>query len=321
MEILYLTEADVQRLLTMDMALEAVESAFLRQSLGQLTNKPRQRLHAPGAAMLHYMAALDETTGYMGMKVYTSTKTGFRFLIPLYRSDSGHLVALIEADHLGCVRTGAASGIATKHMARSDAACAAIIGSGHQAPAQLAAIARVRHLSQVRVYSRTAEHREAFARRMSAELSLPVEAVPTGEAAVREADIVAVITTAKTPAVEGAWLAPGTHVNAAGVNHARRQEVDEETVNRARRIVVDSIEQSKEEAGDLIVPFQDQPQRWDTVRTLADVVGGSYPGREAADEITLFKSNGVALEDLATAVRVYERALSEGVGQRRSMWA
>ncbi|HKZ52936.1 MAG TPA: ornithine cyclodeaminase family protein [Candidatus Acidoferrales bacterium] len=327
MEVLYLSEAEVERLLTMEMALEAVEAAFRHLAERQAQNHPRQRLQTAGGALLHYMAAADDHLGYLGMKLYTSSPAGVRFLVPLYRGDTGALVALLEADYLGRVRTGAASGVATKYMARADASRVGIIGTGHQAPTQLLAIAQVRRLTAVHVYSRTPERRTAFADRMSAALSLPVEAVDTAEKAVRDADIVVTITSAREPVAQGAWLAPGTHINAAGVNSARRRELDATAVARADRIVVDSLEQSQQEAGDLIAAFGDQADRWprrrrgwQQVRTLAEVVAGLVPGRETREEITLFKSNGVALEDVATAVRVYERAQAEGVGRRLQMW-
>jgi alanine dehydrogenase len=304
----------------MEMALEAVEAAFRRLAAGQAQNHPRQRLHAARGALLHYMAAADDHLGYLGMKLYTSSRTGTRFLVPLYRGDTGALVALLEADTLGRMRTGAASGVATKYMARPDASRVGIIGTGHQAPTQLLALAQVRRLTAAQVYSRRPERRAAFAAKMSALLSLPVEPVGTAEQAVREADIVVTITSSREPVLEGAWLGPGTHINAAGVNSARRRELDAAAVNCADRIVVDSLQQSRQEAGDLIGAFRDHPHRWVQVRSLAEVVAGVVPGRQTTEEITLFKSNGVALEDVATAVCVYERAQAEGVGRRWQMW-
>jgi ornithine cyclodeaminase/alanine dehydrogenase-like protein (mu-crystallin family) len=320
MQVLYLTESDVERLLTMQMALDAVEAAFHRQAVGQVRNNPRQRLPVPAGAMLHYMAASDAGLGYFGMKIYSSSRSGVQFMVPLYQADTGALVSLLEADHLGCVRTGAASGVATKHIARPDASRVGIIGSGHQASAQLLAVSVVRKLSGACVYSPTREHREAFAGSMEAQLPLAVRPVETAEEAVRESDIVITITSSREPVVRGAWLAPGTHINAAGVNSSRRRELDEEAVSRCDRVVVDSLEQSKQEAGDLIAAFHQRSERWEQVRTLAEVVGGEYPGRESPDEITLFKSNGVALEDVSVAALVYERALAEGVGRRLPMW-
>ena len=155
---------------------------------------------------------------------------------------------------------------------------------------------------------------------MAAALGLPVEPVETGERAVREADIVVVCTSAKQPALQGAWLAPGTHVNAVGANFPQKRELDDAAVSRADRIVVDSLEQSRDEAGDLIAPFQNQPERWQQVRELSQVVAGKFPGRASDREITLFKSNGVALEDVAAAVRVYERARAEGTERMIRMW-
>jgi ornithine cyclodeaminase/alanine dehydrogenase-like protein (mu-crystallin family) len=320
MEVLYLTEADVARLLTMDVALQAVEAAFRAAHTGQVQNQPRRRLRASAGAWLNYMAASDDRSGYFAMKIYTVSKQGYRFLVPLYRGDSGDLVALIEADTMGCLRTGAASGVATKYMARPDAKRAAIIGSGHQAPTQLEAIARVRRLERACVYSRDPERRRAFAVKMSAQLSLPVEPMASAEEAVRSADIVAAITTAKAPVVEGAWLQPGTHVNAAGASYPHRREVDDAVVARAARIAVDSREQAQMEAGDLLIPFKDNPTRWEEVRELSEIVAGTAPGRGSAEEITLFKSIGVALEDVAVAARVYERARAEGIGRRLPMW-
>ena len=320
MDVLYLREAEVERLLTMELALEAVESAFRAAASGQVENHPRQRFHPSSGVYFHYMAAADQICGYFGVKLYTSSPTGTRFLVPLYRADTGALVALLEADTLGRFRTGAASGVATKYMARAEAANVGILGSGHQAPTQLLALDRVRRLTSVRVYSPSPERRRAFAEKMSGPLGLRVSAVESAEAAVREADIVVVVTSAKQPVLQGGWLAPGTHVNAVGANFPQKRELDDAVVARAARIVVDSREQSRQEAGDLIAPFAGQPERWNEVRELSEVVAGRFSGRAAAEEITLFKSNGVALEDVATAARVYERARAEGVGQILKMW-
>lgn len=320
MDVLYLREAEVERLITMEMALAAVEEAFRQQALGSVQNQARRRLHTAAGAMLHYMAAADDSLGYFGLKIYTTTRAGFRFLVPLYRGDTGALVALLEADTLGRFRTGAASGIATKYMARPDAGRVALLGSGHQAPTQLLALSKVRRLTSVKVFSRTLERRAAFAEKMSAQVGLAVEPVATAEAALHGADLIAAITSARQPVTRSEWISPGAHINAAGINHARRQEIDAATVLAAGRVVADSIEQSKEEAGDLIVAYENEPQRWQQVRELAEVVAGKFPGRESPEEITLFKSNGVALEDVATAVRVYERALEERIGTTLKMW-
>src|SRR5215467_7263178 len=164
---LLLTEADVRRLLTMPMALSAVEESFRRLAAATAIMHPRRRLHMPGKSYLHYMAAADATAGYMGMKIYSSAREGLRFVVPLFHLDSGDMVALIEADFLGQMRTGAASGVATRVLSRTDSKIVGIIGTGLQARTQLEAISLVRQIAEVRAYGRDARRREHFAADMS----------------------------------------------------------------------------------------------------------------------------------------------------------
>src|SRR5580704_10799239 len=187
---LLLTERDVKSLLTMPLALECVQHSFQRLANGSALLHSRQRLHLPSKSYLHYMAAADGTSGYMGLKIYTSSREGLRFLITLFSADSGDLLALIEADFIGQMRTGAASGIATRLLAREDARTLGIVGTGLQARTQLEAIAQVRKLTEVRAFSRSAEKREKFAKEMTDALKIPVWAVDSAQAAVRDADIV-----------------------------------------------------------------------------------------------------------------------------------
>ena len=320
MEVLFLTEADVTRLLNMQKTLAAVEEAMLHWAERTAVNQSRQRMEVPPKTYLHYMAAADFARGYFGMKIYTSAPGGLRFLVPLYRAETGELVALLEADHLGCLRTGAASGLATRSLAREDATRVGIIGAGHQAPTQVEAVAAVRRIESVRVFSRTAERREAFARAMAESLGLQVEAVASPEAAVRQADIVITVTNAREPVLRGEWLTPGAHINAVGANFPHRRELDDATLARVSRVVVDSKEQSQREAGDLIIPLARDPQRWDQVDELPQLLSGARPGRQHRDEITLFKSNGIAIWDVAAAACAYELAREQGVGRRIPMW-
>lgn len=320
MEVLHLTEADVRELLDMETALAAVEEAMRHWAVGRAVNHSRQRLEVPPKTYLHYMAAAEYVRGYFGMKLYTSAPTGLRFLVPLYEVATGELLALLEADRLGCVRTGAASGLATRHLARADATRVGILGTGHQAPTQLEAVAAVRRLERVRAYSRDPARRQAFARAMRESLGIEVEAVDSAEQAVRDADIVITVTNAREPVLRGDWLAPGTHLNAVGANFPHRRELDDATLERVSRLVVDSKEQSQREAGDLIIPFARNPQRWEQVDELHQVISGARPGRQSREEITLFKSNGIALWDVATAARVYELARARGRGRTLPMW-
>ncbi len=316
---LFLSEADVRELLTMPLALEAVETAFRRLADGSAILHYRQRLHIPGQSYLHYMAAGDATGGYMGMKIYTSSKEGLRFLVPLFRAKTGDLAALVEADYLGQMRTGAASGIATQYLARADARRVGIIGTGLQARTQLEAIVAVRRIERVRAFGRDVERRARFAREMTEKLGVPVETAASAEEAVRDADIVVTATTATHPVVEGRWLAPGTHINAIGANFPQKRELDDDAVRRADIIAADSREQSKLEAGDLIHALAD-PAGWARVADLGEILAGRRPARENPDQITLFKSNGIAIEDVVTAARVYELAVARGIGGNLPIW-
>ncbi len=317
---LLLTEADVKSLLTTPLAMEAVETSFRRLADGSAVSHSRQRLRMAGKGYLHYMAAADSAGGYMGLKIYTVSPSGARFLVPLFGATTGDMVALIEANYLGQVRTGAASGVATHVLAREDASIAGIVGTGLQARTQLEAVALARKLEGVRAYSRDVGKREQFAKEMTQRLGLPVAAVSSAEEAVCGLDIVITSTTSTKPVVEGRWLAPGTHVNAIGVNFAEKREIDSEAVRRCDVIAADSLEQSKLEAGDLIQAFAEDASRWASVREIADIVTGRIPGRTNRDQITMFKSNGIAIEDIVVAGKIYEMARERGMGREVPMW-
>src|SRR5271170_4338120 len=311
-----LTEADVRRVLTMPMALESVEEAFRRYANGRAILHPRIRLLMPNRSYMHYMAAADFDAGYCGMKIYTSIRGGaLRFVVALFKAETGKLVALLEADYLGQLRTGAASGVATRLMARQDAKRCGILGSGIQARTQLEAVAAVRKLEEIRVYSRSPERCDAFCREMSLRLGLTVTPAENSESAVREMDIVITATSSSTPVVFGEWLSPEVHINAIGANFPQKRELDEEAVKRCGIIVVDSREQSRLEAGDLIEVLGEDAGAWAAVRELADVVTGKLAGRTHDRQVTLFKSNGVAIEDITVAARVYEEAVKHALGQ------
>jgi len=318
---LYLSEADVCDILTMEIALKAVEDSFLRLADGSAVMHSRQRLNPAAHSYLHYMAAADSRDRYMGLKIYTSSPQGLRFLVPLFHTETGDLLALIEANYLGQMRTGAASGFATKLMARADAQTLGIIGTGLQARTQLEAIARVRKIERVYAFGRNAERRTQFAREMTERLKIPVAGVDSREAAVRTADILVTSTNATKPVVEGRWLRPGMHINAIGANFPQKRELDSVAVFRAGIIAADSREQSKLEAGDLIQAFAGDESKWSQVIELAEIAAGRVPGRTSTEEITLFKSNGVAIEDIVTAGRIYEIAVEKKRGVELPFWS
>ncbi|HVI09474.1 MAG TPA: ornithine cyclodeaminase family protein, partial [Candidatus Binatia bacterium] len=224
------------------------------------------------------------------------------------------------ADYMGQMRTGAASGVATKFLSNPNASVAAIIGTGGQAATQLEAVAAVRKLQSARVFSRNPQNRQSFCKNMTARIGIPVTAAESPSEAVRGADIVCTATTASKPVLHAGEVSPGMHINAIGVNHAHKQELDEQAVAAASVIVVDSIEQSRQEAGDLVLAFRGDESRWAAVKKLSDIVGGKTQGRTKATEVTLFKSNGIASWDLAVAVRVYDLARQKGLGRELPFW-
>jgi len=317
---LHISEAEVRSVLTMSIAIEAVEEISRKQANGEVVVHPRRRFELPAGGFFHYMAAADFKAGYVAMKQYTFVRGKIRFLVPLYEVATGDLVALIEADYMGQLRTGAASGVATKYLARPDARIAAIIGTGGQARTQLEAIAEVRKLETVRVHGRDPDRREKFAKEMNRRLGFPVIPAASAGEAVRGADIVCTATTASQPIVRGADLGTGVHINAIGANHAHKRELDDEAVASADLIVVDSVEQSRQEAGDLIIAFKGDEVCWTGVKKLSDVVAAKTAGRTSAGEVTLFKSNGIASWDLAVAMRVYTLARDRGLGRRLPLW-
>ena len=317
---LLISEKDVRELLTMHDAIAAVEEVMRRQASGEAIVQPRHRLELPDKGFLHYMAGADVTTGIVGMKLYTSVHGALRFLVPLYRSGTGELLALVEAEHLSMIRTGAASGVATRHMARENAQTLGVIGSGLQARGQVEAIAAVRNLTGVRVFSRNADRRAQFANEMEDKLEIPVTPADSAEAAVRNADIIVTATTASKPVLEGGWIAPGTHINAIGANFPQRRELNDAAIARASRIGVDFLEQAKMEAGDLIQAFATKPAGWNSVVELSQIIAGKIPGRENETEVTLFKSSGIAIWDVAVATKVYELAVAKGRGMQIPLW-
>lgn len=309
---IYLTESEVSELLTMEMALEAVEGVFQRQARGEASNLPRRRVRSRGAT-LHVMSGTDGE--WMGLKSYTVTRGGARFFINLYNALTGELVALIEADRLGQMRTGAASGVATKYLARPGAATVGIYGTGWQAQSQLAAVCAVRPIERVLVYSRTAANRERFCQQMAKELGLTsLEPVAHPEEAAA-AEILITITSAREPVLRGEWMQPGAHLNAAGGNSILRREFDETALERATLLTVDSLDQARAEAGELVTAVEKGLLNWERLIELRRIVAGEHPGRRGADEITIFKSLGLAIEDIATAALLYGVARQQKRGR------
>ncbi len=310
-----LRESDIEKLATMQMALDAVEEAFRLKGAGSAENTPRRRCRLE-KGYLHVMSASLPTLGFAGLKSYTTSQGKAQFLVHLYSATEGKLLAIMEADKLGQLRTGAASGVAARCMARKNCSRLGIIGTGWQARSQLEALCTVLSIEAVAAFSPTTSRLEAFCKEMTAKLGIPVQAAATAEEASREKDVVVTATTAKEPVLKGEWLAEGTHVTAIGANFLTRCELDVEVVRRSACVIVDSAEQALLESGDLASAAEAGAFFWEDARELSTVVTGDYPGREDDREITLFKSHGIALEDVALAARIYAAATKSKTGEQ-----
>lgn len=314
MPVLYLREADVAALIDMPLAIDAMQAAFVALARGEAENVPRVRAKAPGV-VLHSLSAAAEYLGLVGWKQYTTTKHGAKFLVGLHDAKSGDLVALIEADKLGQLRTGAVTGLTVKQLTDPQMETMGLIGAGWQAESQLAAIAAVRPLKQALVYSRNLENCRAFAERMSQSLEIDVTAIEHPRRAVEYQPLVVTATSSKDPVFDGRWLAPGTLVCAMGSNWLHKAEVDVATLAAAQLVVCDSIAACQAEAGDFVKPLADGVFHWRDAVEFADVVAGKHSGRKRTDDIILFKSVGLGIEDVAIGAKVLELARQKKVGQ------
>jgi ornithine cyclodeaminase/alanine dehydrogenase-like protein (mu-crystallin family) len=315
MAALYLTEDDVAWLLDIESAIECVEEAFRQWGSERAENQPRRRVRGGSGATLHVLSAAADYLGYSGYKAYATSRAGARFQFGLFDAKTSQPAALIEANLLGQMRTGAVSGVATKYMARPDAKIVGCFGTGFQARAQLKAVCSVRRIERVEVYGRSDERRQLFADEMSELCNVPVVPNPSPEEVAAEKDIVICATSSHVPLFDGHALAEGTHLNVIGSNYLTKTEIDVTTIRRADHIVCDSRDACKLEAGDFVPALEDGSLDWARVHELSEIVNDRETGRAHPEDITLFKSVGLALEDLAVAVRILEKAKIEGIGQ------
>ena len=313
MPAIYLTEDDVRDLIDMETSIEVVEEAFRQLAADNAKNVPRSRAAGKGI-LLHTMSAAAEYLGLVGWKAYTTTRDGARFHVAAYDSSSGEMLALISANYLGQLRTGAASGVATRYMARKDSKTVGVFGAGLQARTQLEAVCCVRPIERAEVYCRDEDRRKSFANEMSEYCQTEVVAVADPHAVAAAKDVVITASTSKKSVFDGSVLAAGTHLNVIGSNFLAKTEIDVETIRRSDIIVCDSIEQCRLEAGDFVAAMDNGILTWDQVGELADVVTASKPGRESEDQITLFKSVGMGIEDVAMAAKILEHARRDGRG-------
>jgi alanine dehydrogenase len=296
----YLTESEVADLLSPVDAVEAIEACFRRMAAGEVHNRPRYRLPLEHGA-LAVMAASDSGIGYAGAKVYAGFREGARFAVLLFRADAPELVAVLDADQLGRLRTGAASAVAARCLARDAAASLGVIGCGWQADTQVACIrAALPAIDRVVAYCRTDAALREFCERNDAE---PGES----HRDAAECDVVVTVTSSPDPVLRGEWLRPGALVCAVGANDGRRRELDNVVLQRASFVCCDSIEDARLESADLIEPVASGVLDWLEVHELQEVVAGETSGRQSENDIVVFKSNGLAAWDVAAAAAVIEK--------------
>jgi alanine dehydrogenase len=304
---LYLSEDDVAALVTPAHAVEAIEACFLRMAAGEVEIAPRRRLRLPEGALAD-MAASDTGLGLAGGKLYAATPDGTTFVVCLFDSSTSELVAVIEADRLGQLRTGAASGVAARHLARSSATSLGVIGCGHQAETQVACVrAALPALERVVAYCRTPERLEAFCAQVGAEAG-ESHRDPAGQ------DVDVTITSSRDPVLRGEWLAPGAFVAAAGANVVTKRELDNAVLERASFVCCDLIAQARLESGDLVEPVEAGVLDWLEVHELHEVVSGAIAGRQSDADVVVFKSNGLAAWDVALGAEAVRLAREQGVG-------
>jgi len=310
---LFLSENDVKQLLTVEMAMSAVESAHRDLAAGLAQDTPRARTRLPQTA-LHILQGALPAQGVLGYKAYTSNRNGNRFLVHVFDAASGSLRGIVQADYLGMIRTGAASGVAAGLLARPTSRVAGVFGAGWQAEGHVRAICAALPLNRVKVFSRQADKLQAFCQRLTAMTGVDVVPAASPEEAVRGSDLVGTVTTAAKPLFDAEWLEPGAHINAAGSNALIRQELSEAVFKRCGLVCVDSVPTALAEAGDLLPLLEKGRLHTRQLIELGDVLIGRQHGRRDAQQITLFESQGLAIQDLAVAVRLLEMAEQQGLG-------
>jgi alanine dehydrogenase len=310
---LLIREDDVHGLVTMAQAVDVVEDAFRQLGRGEAFNNPRTRIKLSGE-ILHVLPAAIPQMDALGLKSYTAFRGGIRFLVTLYSAKTGELKALMQAQRIGALRTGGVAAVAIRHMSRADSTHGALFGAGVMGSAMLEGMAVARPFETIRVFDLDTERLKTFCADWSERLSIDITPAASPDEAIERADVVVTMTTAKDPVFDGRKLRDGTTVIASGSNLLQKREVDSTVIRRSGRIVVEAIDQAQSEAGDLFVPIDAGHLHWNQVHELSDILLGHVPGREGDDEINLFKSVGLGLQDMAVAALAFDAAVKAGAG-------
>ena len=310
---LFLRNEDVAQCLTMEAMLQSIETMQIRYGRGEAYNLGRRKIIAD-TGMLSVMGGGLFYEGVLGVKTYTVVRGSYSFQVSLYDAETGGLLCYMQANRLGQLRTGATTGVAVKHLSRKGPLQVGIVGTGGQAPTQLQAVASVRQISGVKVFSRNPERRADFAAQMSDALGVSVSAADTNEDAVRGCDLVIGIAATTEPVVKGNWLKEGATVIGAGPTTWRVSEVDEETLVRADKLFVDSLDQVSIEAGDISAAVDKGLLNWSQLSELRHAVCGAISGRDNDGQIVYAKLMGTGVADVAAAKLAYDSAREQGLG-------
>lgn len=309
----YLAESDVQQVLTMPLALEAMEEAHKALAEHRAVDVPRARIHLPEGTQ-HVLQAAAPDLGFIGFKYYYTRPGGRSVYVHLMNIQTAKLEAIIEAIGMSRVRTGAASGMATRHLAIPDASILGQIGAGSQGESQIEAVREVRPIRAVKVFARNRDRLVAFCEKMARKTGIAVEPAESAEAAVRGAHVVNVITKSAEPVLKGDWLEAGQHINAAGSNALTRREIDDAVVRKCEVITVDGRGTARNECGDLLPAVEKGWLRWDQLPEIGEVIAGKAPGRASPRQITLYESHGMGLQDLWLGAKVLKLARERRIG-------
>lgn len=320
-----ISSIDVMKILNMKDTIEILEKAFADLAEGRAVMPPRAYIHLPehnGLAL--YMPAYLKGLGALGTKVVTVYKENMtRYNLPtisgtiiLLDEKTGSPMAIMDGSYITAMRTGAVSGLATKLLSRKDAKVHALFGTGGMARTHAMAIDSVRMIDKLIIFSvDTADRKKAFAQSLSDTIDCEIVIAESAGEAAHQADIITLITAAASPVIDGSWIRPGTHINGAGSHQPSTREIDTSTVLRSK-VVCDLIEACKPEAGDFIIPTEENKWGWDKVHaSLGEIVTGKKSGRESNEEITLFKSVGLAIQDVSVGLHVYNKAVEMKLGQ------
>jgi len=315
----YLSEADIRSVLTMPMAIERVEQAFVDRANGKAFDIARRRTRQPGGH-LHIVQGAAPEINTIGYKAYYVRPDRSRtFLVHLINHAQGNLEAILEANWMGRMRTGAATGVAARYLSRPESSVVGLFGSGQHAVTQLEATCAVRDIREVKVFGRNPERVKAFCEQMSEKVGTTVRPAVSREETVRGSDIIVTMTKSDEPLFDGRWLEPGQFISATGANALNRREIDLASVRRADLIVVDSVEVAAGECGDLLAGVEAGIIYWENIPTLGDVIIGRRQGRTSPEQVTLYESHGMALQDLYTGRQVLELAAAKGIGTELPM--